>query len=143
MISGTINLKITVDEAITLWDVRYNIMPLIKATVSASGQWTVITTLHCSGDDTEGSSYTTTLADIRRIAMKAWPPASTHRSRECPEIWTNGLNQVIDVLEHDLEEDQERESLMTIEPESEGGNGHPSYPTPSNRPSYVMLRFLW
>jgi hypothetical protein len=50
-ISGQIRIIFDLDEVVTLRDVQYNLTNLLHTTITVSGEWEVVTVLHCPGDD--------------------------------------------------------------------------------------------
>jgi hypothetical protein len=81
-------------------EVRFDVVPFIKATVILAGEREVTIASHGSGDPGNGvvdRINTVTLNQIRRNAMLAWPIDESDSKVECPEIWMDGEGRVVDV----------------------------------------------
>jgi hypothetical protein len=76
-ITGTISISFKLDTTLTLRDVRFNLTPLIEATLIASNTWKVVISLKCTAaSEHETGKAVTTLGRIRNDALKVWPSAT-------------------------------------------------------------------
>jgi hypothetical protein len=97
MITGTISIRFNLGENLTLQDIRIDVVPIIEATLIAAGSWQVAVNITCSGTGGATHEFATTLSQIRRDALKAWPPVKETSEEKFPEIRVNGLFQAVKV----------------------------------------------
>jgi hypothetical protein len=113
-----ISICFHIAEALTMKNLRSDIVPLIEATLLSKNGCPITIAVR---NKTKNASHTITLHQLRQYALTKWPKVDAVDPKPCSEMWINGLGQVVEVNEPKAVTGKKRNAEVEHKRQAEGG----------------------
>ncbi|KAF2820342.1 hypothetical protein CC86DRAFT_471438 [Ophiobolus disseminans] len=96
--SFRLSIVFAVAASSSLREVRFNATNLIKAICMVTEHLDITVILQSASGETAWASKTFTLRRMRQDALQAWSISRTDAEEQCPDIWMDGMGDVVEVV---------------------------------------------